>query len=160
MLMCWSWMGLVSLAALAGGCAQGPESPRLDVPAYHLQSATLDWNGHAQPDPPARRARPVWTGGRTTGGWGQHYPWRGPGEKPAWYGVHAHAAGSVVLVGSYYYPYYFEGGKIFPVYSMPYALEGHRFVPVYGPLPDFGPYVLETTRARRVKHDQWVIVRG
>jgi hypothetical protein len=71
--------------------------------------------------------------------------------------VHPHVRDAYVLVGPFYYPYYFEGGQVYPVYSMPYALEGRRFVPVYGTLPTFGPYVFSPESAQRFRHTQGVL---
>lgn len=152
-----SCIGLVGLAAIAAGCAQSPTSSAPAVTAYRLQAVTLDWSGSARPNSPWRAERPITQPRRSSGGWGQEYPWRGPGQTPAWYGVHAHVPGRYVLVGQIYYPYYFEGGQIYPVYSMPYTLNGHRFVPVYGQLPAFGPYVVTPESARLFRHTQGLL---
>ena len=82
---------------------------------------------------------------------------RNPGERPAWYGVHPHVADRLVLIAPYYYPYYFEGGQIYPVYSMPHTLEGSRFKPLYGPLPAFGPAVVSPSSARLFRHHGGVL---
>jgi hypothetical protein len=149
MLISRSWMALVGLGAIAAGCAQSPTASRPDVTPYRVQEVTPDWRSGGWAEPiPRFDDRPVTAPRRTTGGWGQHYPWRGPGERPSWYGVHPHVRDSFVLIGRYYYPYYFEGGQIYPVYSMPHTMSGHGVTPDYGPLPAFGPYVVAPASAQ------------
>jgi hypothetical protein len=141
-----SWTALVGLGAVAAGCAQSPSASRPDVTLYRLQEVTLDWRGGGWAEPPM--PGPNTAPRRTSGGWGQHYPWRGPGERPAWYGVHPHVPDRLVRIGQHYYPYYFEGGQIYPVYSMPHTLNEHGFTPDYGPLPAFGPAVVAPANAQ------------
>lgn len=154
MLISRSWMALVGLGAIAAGCEQSPTTLGPDIVRYRIQEVTPDWRGGGWTEPPMPRyefppiTRPVTPPRTATGGWGRHYPWRGPGERPAWYGVHAHVANSYVLIGQYYYPYYFEDGQIYPVYSMPHTLSGGTIKRRYGPLPAFGPYVVAPASAR------------
>lgn len=156
MLIPRSWMALVGLAAIAAGCAQSPTSSRPDVTLYRVQEATLAWRGGGWGAPPMPRYDdwPVTAPRRTTGGWGQHYPWRGPGERPSWYGVNPHVPDSFVLIGRHYYPYYFEGGQIYPVYSMPHTLNGQGITRAYGPLPAFGPYVVAPASAQLFRRNR------
>jgi hypothetical protein len=145
---------LVGLSLLAAaGCTRAnvpqvafdakPNGYRLleTAPAWHAEGA-FEAVSVATP----ARWWPPSTPRRTTGGgWGRHYPWRGKGAAPSWYGTGKHEPGRLVKVGAYYYPFYAQGKDVYPVYSMPYARIGNRFEPSYGPLPAFGP--LSFTRA-------------
>lgn len=157
------WMGWATLAGLSAGCGPQPQpaAPHEPVLVYRLQGATVAWGGPApSPGDPYDRWRgnqgqPRGSGDTSTSGWGRHYPWRGPGQPPAWYGhVERHVPDSYVLIGDFYYPYYLEGGVIYPVYSMPYVFSDDDLVPRYGALPPFGPVQVQPNGAHTLHRER------
>lgn len=159
------WMAWTALAGLSAGCGPQPQPavPQGPVLIYRLQQIKPAWGG-----PPANFGPPVdnaWNadpprrnsgqGGHGGSGWGRHYPWRGPGQPPSWYGhVERHVENSYVLVGDFYYPYYYEDGNIYPVYSMPYIFSDDDLLPRYGELPPFGPVKLQPSEARTLRRQR------
>lgn len=101
------------------GCATIPSDPSREMTnSYQLTQRDRDRGGDRDRDGRYRRVRPNW--------WGQRV-WYGPGVRPYWWGQRSYVLNSFILLGGYYYPFYFVNGYYYPDYTSPYVFMGGRY---------------------------------
>lgn len=86
-----------------------------------------------------RRYRPNW--------WGQRL-WYGSGVRPYWWGQRAFVTNSFILLGGYYYPFYFVNGNYYPDYTSPYVFVRGRYRRHYEGRPFIDSAVIRPRQAR------------